>query len=247
MAQRTEALFRDDAYLKAAEAQVVAVNDRGGILLDRTIFYATSGGQPGDSGLLERADGSRIAIAATITGETKDEIIHVPAPEQALPAVGEKLKLAIDWERRHLLMRMHSACHLLTVVCPFPITGAAVAEVDSRVDFDIPDAGFTKEDVTARLMELVRADHPIFTRLITDEELSANPGLMKSKNVQPPVGTGRFRLVCIGDNASIDSQPCGGTHVKRTGEVGEIHIGKIEKKGRENRRFRIRFGPMPAN
>ncbi|PBB42890.1 Ala-tRNA(Pro) hydrolase [Mesorhizobium sp. WSM3866] len=247
MAQRTEALFRDDAYLSTAEAQVVAINDRGGILLDRTIFYATSGGQPGDTGMLERADGSRIAIAATITGETKDEIIHVPAPEQALPAVGEKLKLDIDWRRRHLLMRMHSACHLLTVVCPFPITGAAVAEDDSRVDFDIPDAGFSKEDVTARLMELVRANHPVFTRLITDEELSANPGLVKSKNVRPPVGTGRIRLVCIGENASIDSQPCGGTHVKSTGEIGEIHIGKIEKKGRENRRFRIRFGPMPTN
>lgn len=247
MAQKTEALFRDDAYLKTAEAQVVAINDRGGIILDRTIFYATSGGQPGDTGMFERVDGGRIAIAATITGETKDEIIHVPAPEQAMPAIGETLKLAIDWERRHLLMRMHAACHLLTVVCPFPITGAAVAEDDSRVDFDIPDAGFTKEDVTAKLMELVRADHPIFTRLITDEELAANPGLVKSKNVRPPSGTGRIRLVCIGDNGSIDSQPCGGTHVKSTGEVGEIHIGKIEKKGRENRRFRIRFGPMPAN
>ena len=247
MARKTEALFRDDAYLKTAEAEVVAINERGGILLDRTIFYATSGGQPGDTGLLERADGSRIAIAATITGETKDEIIHVPAPEQPLPAVGETLKLAIDWDRRHLLMRMHSACHLLTVVCPFPITGAAVAEDDSRVDFDIPDTGFTKEDVTARLMELVHADHPIFTRLITDEELAANPGLVKSKNVRPPAGTGKIRLVCIGENASVDSQPCGGTHVKSAGEVGEIHIGKIEKKGRENRRFRIRFGPMPAN
>ncbi|MDX8524739.1 alanyl-tRNA editing protein [Mesorhizobium sp. MSK_1335] len=247
MVQKTEALFRDDPYQKTAEAEVVAINDRGGILLDRTIFYATSGGQPGDTGIFERADGGRIAIAATITGETKDEVIHVPAAEQALPAVGEKLKLLIDWQRRHLLMRMHSACHLLTVVCPFPITGAAVAADDSRVDFDIPDAGFAKEDVTARLMDLVRADHPIFTRLITDEELAANPGLVKSKNVRPPVGTGKIRLVCIGENGSIDSQPCGGTHVKSTGEVGEIHIGKIEKKGRENRRFRIRFGPMPAN
>ncbi|UVK36917.1 alanyl-tRNA editing protein [Mesorhizobium sp. AR10] len=246
MAHKTEALFRDDAYLKTADALVVAINDRGGIILDRTIFYATSGGQPGDTGAIERADGSRIAIAATITGETKDEIIHVPAPEQAVPVVGERVKLAIDWERRHLLMRMHAACHLLTVVCPFPITGAAVSEDDSRVDFDAPDAGFTKEDVTARMMELVRADHPIFVRLITDEELAANPGLVKSKNVRPPVGTGKIRLVCIGEHAAIDSQPCGGTHVKSTGEVGEIHIGKIEKKGRENRRFRIRFGPMPA-
>ena len=246
MAHKTEALFRDDAYLKTAEAMVVAINERGGIILDRTIFYATSGGQPGDTGTLERADGSRIAIAATITGETKDEIIHVPAPEQPVPEVGERIKIAIDWERRHLLMRMHAACHLLTVVCPFPITGASVSEDDSRVDFDAPDAGFTKEDVTAGLMELVRADHPIFIRLITDEELAANPGLVKSKNVRPPVGTGKIRLVCIGDNASVDSQPCGGTHVKSTGEIGEIHIGKIEKKGRENRRFRIRFGPLPA-
>jgi misacylated tRNA(Ala) deacylase len=246
MVNRTDALFRDDAYLRTADATVVAINDRGGIILDRTIFYATSGGQPGDTGALERADGSRVAIAATITGETKDEIIHVPAPEQAVLAIGERLKLAIDWDRRYLLMRMHAACHLLTVVCPYPITGAAVSEDDSRVDFDIPDAGFTKEDVSARLMELVHADHPIFTRLITDEELAANPGLVKSKNVRPPVGTGKIRLVCIGENASIDSQPCGGTHVKSTGEIGEIHIGKIEKKGRENRRFRIRFGPMPV-
>ena len=246
MAHKTEALFRDDAYLTTAEATVVAINERGGIILDRTIFYATSGGQPGDTGTLERADGSRIAIAATITGETKDEIIHVPAPEQPVPEIGKRVKLAIDWERRHLLMRMHAACHLLTVVCPFPITGAAVSEDDSRVDFDAPDAGFTKEDVTAGLMALVRADHPIFIRLISDEELAANPGLVKSKNVRPPVGTGKIRLVCIGDNASVDSQPCGGTHVKSTGEIGEIHIGKIEKKGRENRRFRIRFGPMPV-
>lgn len=246
MSYKTQALFRDDAYLKTADATVVAINDRGGIILDRTIFYATSGGQPGDTGYFQRADGSRIVIAATITGETKEEIIHVPAPEQPAPAIGERLTLVIDWDRRHLLMRMHAACHLLTVVCPFPITGAAVAEDDSRVDFDIPDASFSKEEVTAGLMELVRADHPIFTRLITDEELAANPGLVKSKNVRPPVGTGKIRLVCIGKDASVDSQPCGGTHVKSTGEVGEIHIGKIEKKGRENRRFRIRFGPMPA-
>ncbi|MBZ9794223.1 alanyl-tRNA editing protein [Mesorhizobium sp. ES1-4] len=246
MAHKTQALFRDDAYLSTADATVVDINDRGGIILDRTIFYATSGGQPGDTGYVERVDGSPIAIAATITGETKDEIIHVPAPEQTALAIGEKVKLAIDWERRHLVMRMHAACHLLTVICPFPITGAAVSEDDSRVDFDIPDASFTKEDVTAGMMELVRADHPIFTRLISDEELAANPGLVKSKNVRPPVGTGRIRLVCIGENASVDSQPCGGTHVKSTGEIGEIHIGKIEKKGRENRRFRIRFGPMPV-
>ncbi len=122
-----------------------------------------------------------------------------------------------------------------------------MSEEDSRIDFDISDSSFTKEDVTARLMELVAADHPVFTRLISDEDLAASPGLVKSKNVRPPTGSGKIRLVCIGKDASIDSQPCGGTHVKSTGEVGEIHIGKIEKKGRENRRFRIRFGPMPVN
>jgi misacylated tRNA(Ala) deacylase len=242
----TVALFRDDPYLAEAEASVLGVNERGGILLDRTVFYATSGGQPGDSGVLIRPDGSRIAIATTVTGETKDDIIHVPAAEQAAPAAGETVRLAVDWERRLKLMRMHTACHLLTVICPYPITGAAVGEEDSRVDFDIPEAAYSKEDVSVRLMQLVNANHPVFTRWITDEELTANPGLVKSKNVRPPSGTGRIRLVCIGDNAAVDSQPCGGTHVRATGEVGEIHIGKIEKKGRENRRFRIRFGPLPA-
>jgi misacylated tRNA(Ala) deacylase len=245
MAFKTEALFREDAYLAESEAEVVHVNERGGIILDRTVFYATSGGQPGDTGRMELADGRVVEIAATVTGETKDEIIHVPAADSGLRP-GDRVALAIDWERRLRLMRMHTACHLLTVVCPFPITGAAVAEDDSRVDFDIPDTGFTKEDVTARLMELVRADHPVSTRWITDEELAANPTLVKSKNVRPPMGTGRIRLVLIGDNGGVDSQPCGGTHVRSTGEVGEIHIGKIEKKGRENRRFRIRFGPPPA-
>ena len=245
MAFVTEALFREDGYLAEAEAEVVAVNERGGIILDRTVFYATSGGQPGDTGKLMLADGRVVDIAATIAGETKDEIIHVPAADAGLTS-GDRVKLAIDWERRLKLMRMHTACHLLTVVCQFPITGAAVAEDDSRIDFDIPDASFTKEDVTARLMELVRAGHKVATRWITDEELAANPGLVKSKNVRPPVGTGRIRLVLIGDNGAVDSQPCGGTHVKSTAEVGEIHIGKIEKKGRENRRFRIRFGPAPA-
>ncbi|MGO4450902.1 alanyl-tRNA editing protein [Phyllobacterium sp. TAF24] len=245
MAYDTTILFRDDSYLKETEATVLAINERGGILTDRTIFYATSGGQPGDTGVFVRDDGSIIVIAATVTGETKEEIIHVPAPDQQVPAIGEKLTLRIDWDRRYKLMRMHAACHLLSVVCPFPITGASVAEDDSRVDFDWPDAGVTKESVTEKLMELVNANHPIFTRWITDEELAANPGLIKSKNVRPPSGTGRIRLVCIGKDASIDSQPCGGTHTATTGEVGAIHIGKIEKKGKENRRLRIRFGALP--
>lgn len=243
---KTEALFRDDPYLREADATVVGLTDAGGILLDRTVFYATSGGQPGDTGTLTCADGTAIAIAGTVTGESKDEIVHLPAEGAPRPAVGETVRLAIDWERRLKLMRMHTACHLLTVVCPYPITGAAVGEDDSRVDFDLPDAGVTKEDVTARLMELVRGDHPVSYRWISDDDLAANPGLVKSKNVRPPTGTGRIRLVLIGHDGGVDSQPCGGTHVASTAEVGEIHIAKIEKKGRENRRFRIRFGPAPA-
>ena len=245
MAFVAEALFRDNAYLKSAEAKVVAVG-ADGIVLDRTVFYATSGGQPGDTGALVRADGTRVAITGTVTGGTKDEIVHRPAEGAVLPQVGETVTAEIDWDRRLKLMRMHAACHLLTVVCPYPITGASVGEEESRVDFDIPDAGVTREGVSAQLMELVRADHPIFTRWITDEELAANPGLVKSKNVRPPLGSGRIRLVCIGEDGSVDTQPCGGTHVASTADVGEIHIGKIEKKGRENRRFRIRFGPLPA-
>ena len=244
---RTDALFRDDAYLRETAATVVAVNDRGGIILDRTIFYATSGGQPGDTGLLRLGDGSEIAIAATVTGETKDEIIHVAGNGAAMPRVGEALTMVVDWDRRYRLMRMHTACHLLTVICPYPITGAAVGEDDSRVDFDMPETGAGKDEVTLRLMDLVRANHPVFTRWITDDELVANPGLVKSKNVRPPVGSGRIRIVGIGEGGAIDTQPCGGTHVAGTAEVGDIHIGKIEKKGRENRRFRIRFGPAPLN
>ncbi|PYE89501.1 alanyl-tRNA editing protein [Phyllobacterium leguminum] len=245
MAYETKALFRDDAYLATAEGVVLAINEHGGIVLDATNFYATSGGQPGDIGYFERSDGSRIEIAATVTGETKNEIIHIPAEGQAVPEIGEKLTLHVDWPRRFRLMRMHTACHLLSVVCPFPITGAAVGEEESRIDFDLPDPSYTRENVTERLMEMVRANAPVSTRWITDEELSANPGLIKSKNVRPPIGNGQIRLVVIGEDGTIDSQPCGGTHVAGTQEVGEIHIGKIEKKGKENRRFRIRFGSLP--
>ncbi|WP_157019264.1 alanyl-tRNA editing protein [Mesorhizobium xinjiangense] len=242
----TQALFREEPYLSTGEGRVVAINERGGIILNQTNYYATSGGQPGDTGFFERADGSKIQIAATVTGETKDEIIHVPAAGAAMPQVGEDLVLHIDWDRRYRLMRMHTACHLLSVVCPFPITGAAVGEEESRVDFDLPDAGVTREGVSEAMMQLVSANHPVFTRWITEDELAANPDLVKSKNVRPPAGMGRIRLVCIGADGAVDSQPCGGTHVSETQEVGEIHIGKIEKKGRENRRFRIRFGALPA-
>lgn len=239
--------FADDAYAATCDAVIVGINELGGIILDQTVFYAMSGGQPGDSGFLERADGSKIEIATTVyeTG-SKETIVHVPAEGSAVPNVGEKLIAHINWDRRYNLMRMHTACHLLSVVCPLPITGASVSETDSRIDFDMTEAA-DKEEITAKLMELVSANHTIFTRWISEEELDANPDLVKSKNVKPPRGVGKIRLVCLGEDATIDSQPCGGTHVSETAEVGEIHIGKIEKKGRENRRMRIRFGPLPTS
>jgi misacylated tRNA(Ala) deacylase len=225
---------------------VTAIHEDGGIELDRTCFYATSGGQPGDTGFLERADGSKIALGQTKHGVTKDIIIHVPLEGQPQPLVGETLTLHVDWPRRYKLMRMHTACHLLSVVCQYPITGAAVGEDESRVDFDMSET-IDKDEVTARLMDLVHQNHPIYVQWITDEELAANPGIVKSKNVRPPMGLGRVSLVCIGENSSVDSQPCGGTHVSETQEVGAIHIAKIEKKGKENRRFRIRFGEPAAD
>jgi misacylated tRNA(Ala) deacylase len=240
-----EALYRDDFYLSTAEAVVTAVHEDGGIELDRTCFYATSGGQPGDTGFLERSDGIKIQLGQTKHGATKDIVIHVPLAGEPQPLVGEKLVMHIDWQRRYKLMRMHTACHLLSVVCQYPITGAAVGEDDSRVDFDMIDT-IDKDEVTAKLMALVNQNHPVYVQWITDDELAANPGIVKSKNVRPPMGLGRVSLVCIGENSSIDSQPCGGTHVSETQEVGAIHIAKIEKKGKENRRFRIRFGePSP--
>lgn len=241
----TTALFRDDFYLSTTEAIVTGIREDGGIELDQTCFYATSGGQPGDNGFFERADGSRIEIATTRHGDTKDIIIHVPAADQPSVLAGEKLVLHIDWPRRYKLMRMHTACHLLSVVCQYPITGAAVGEDESRVDFDMGET-IDKDTVTAAMMALVEGNHPIYLQWITDAELAANPDIVKSKNVRPPMGLGRVSLVCIGDNASVDSQPCGGTHVSETQEVGAIYIAKIEKKGKENRRFRIRFGTPDA-
>lgn len=242
----TNPLFREDAYLKATPAKVIGLTDEGGVILDQTVFYATSGGQPGDSGLLRRADGSIIQIATTVNGATKNDFIHVPVEGETLPQLGEELIAEIDWERRFKLMQMHTACHLLSVICPFPVTGASVNIDDSRIDFDMQGNDLTKEQVSEKLMEMVNAASPVTTNWISDEELAANPDLVKSKNVRPPVGQGRIRLVLIGDNGSVDSQPCGGTHVANTSEIGEIHIGKVEKKGKENRRYRIRFGKAPA-
>lgn len=241
----TRQLFAEDGYLTTADASVVSINEQGGIVLDQTVFYATSGGQPGDSGFLERQDGSRIAIVTAVYEKGgKTVIAHVPAEGQAKPDVGESVVAHIDWDRRHKLMRMHTACHILSVVCPYPITGAAVGENESRIDFDMTETA-DKADLTEKMMSVVAGDHTVFTRWITEAELDANPDLVRSKNVKPPRGVGDIRLVCIGEAGSVDSQPCGGTHVEETSQVGEIHIGKIEKKGRENRRMRIRFGPLP--
>lgn len=246
----TRQLFIDDAYLSTAEGVVTAISNAGAIELDQTNFYATSGGQPGDCGFFERADGRTIDIVTTICGATKREILHIPAEGAALPQIGEKLVLHVDWARRYKLMRMHTACHLLSVICPYPVTGAAVSDIDSRVDFDMSGleaekAALDKAAITAQLQAMIAANDPVYVQWIDEAELDANPDMVKSKNVRPPRGLGKIRLVCIGNQASVDSQPCGGTHVSETQEVGAIHIGKIENKGRENKRFRIRFGDMP--
>jgi misacylated tRNA(Ala) deacylase len=246
MAGETEAAYQDDAYLSTLEARLLRIEGERGLVFDRSNFFASGGGQPGDTGFIETADGRQIAIVNTRASDDRSAIVLTAIEGADLPSPGDTLVLHVDWARRYKLMRMHTACHLLTVACPFPVTGAAVGEDESRVDFDIPEAAADKGELTRRLMELVAANHPVFTRWITDTDLDANPDLVKSKNVKPPRGSGRIRLVCIGEDGAVDTQPCGGTHVLETAEVGEVHIGKIEKKGKENRRFRIRFGPLPA-
>lgn len=241
----TDLLFRDDAYLSTCAASLIDIRADGGLVFDRTIYYATSGGQPGDTGTLRLSNGSELRIIATVTGETKDEIVHLPEAGATIPQIGESVSMSIDWQRRFNLMRMHTACHILSVVCPFPITGASVGEEESRVDFDLPDAAYTREFVTTQMQKIIDAAQPVTIRWIDENELDANPGIVKSKNVSPPRGLGRIRLVLIGENGSVDSQPCGGTHVANTSETGAVHISKIENKGRENRRFRIRFGALP--
>jgi misacylated tRNA(Ala) deacylase len=235
----TELLFRDDAYLKSAEATVLAVNDRRGIVLDRTVFYATGGGQPGDNGKLTRG-GSDIAIATTVYGDTKADIVHVPGEAELLPEPGETLTAVLDWERRYLHMRIHTALHLLSVVLPYPVTGGQIGADEGRLDFSIDGDVPPKEEIEAKLNALVAANYPVTTEWITDAELEANPGMVKTMKVKPPMGSGRVRLVRIGD---IDLQPCGGTHVAATGEIGKLAIGKMESKGKQNRRVRIRFAP----
>ncbi len=236
----TLALFGDDAYARSCEAVVCAVNDRGGIVLDRTVFYPTGGGQPGDRGVLRLADGGAVHIATAVKGDGAGDIVHVPDADQPTPDVGTAVTAEIDWDRRHRLMRMHSCLHLLSAVLPYPVTGGQVAEDKGRLDFDIPEAGLDKLQIGDALNRLIAEDHKVTTDWITDAELDARPELVKTMAVKPPRGHGRVRLVHIGE---LDLQPCGGTHVAQTREIGPVSIAKIEKKGRQNRRITIVFLP----
>ncbi len=239
-------LFREDAYRRDCEAKIVAHNERGGIVLDRTVFYATSGGQPGDTGRLVVAGGGIVPIAATVYGDDKVGIVHVPASTDQLPAIGLPVLAEIAWERRHRHMRMHTALHLLCSMIPFPVTGGSIGAEESRLDFDISEAGVVdKDELTEKLAALVAADHPVTFMWITDQELADNPGLIRTMSVKPPTGSGRVRLVAIGVEGSVDMQPCGGTHVRSTAEIGNVVVTKIEKKGRQNRRVRLAFADSP--
>ena len=235
----TEQLYRADAYMRETKARVLAVNERGGIVLDRTPFYAAAGGQPGDKGSITYAGGS-CPILTTVYDTDKSTIVHVPADGAMKPVAGDEVTASLDWETRHKCMRVHTALHLLCSLVKFPVTGGQIAPGDGRLDFDIADmAGIDKETLTSRLQALVAADHPVSERWITDAELDASPGLVRTLSVQPPRGSGRIRLVAIGADGAVDLQPCGGTHVRSTAEIGAVAVTKIESKGKQNRRIRL--------
>jgi len=235
----TDCLFRDDSYLQSCEARVVSFTDKGGIVLDRTVFYATSGGQPGDTGWLRTASGVSIPIATAVyTDKAKSEIAHMPAEgaNTSTLRVGDTVTAAIDWDKRYARMRMHTALHLLSAALPYPVTGGAVGDGDGRLDFDIPVSGLDKEAVAAKLNEMIQSNAAVTSRWIDDAELEAKPDLVKTMSVKPPKGTGKVRLIEI---AGLDLQPCGGTHVRSTAEIGPVQVTGIEKKGKQNRRVRI--------
>lgn len=238
----TEQLYRADAYLRDCTARVLAVNERGGIVLDRTVFYASAGGQPGDAGVLEIDGGGSCPIATTVYDADKTTIVHVPAEGAAAPAAGQSVRAVLDWTTRAKLMRMHTGLHLLCALVKFPVTGGQVGAAEGRLDFDIEDASLVdKDQLTADLNALIAADHPVSERWISDAELEANPHLVRTMAVKPPMGTGRVRLVLIGEDGAVDMQPCGGTHVRSTGEIGPVAVTRIEKKGKLNRRIRVAF------
>lgn len=231
----TTPLFLEDAYRTSAPGRVAEINDRGGIVLDQSLFYATSGGQPGDVGRLVW-DGGDTPIATTVKGDG-GTIVLIPAEGAALPEVGSEVRQEIDWQRRLAHMSVHTALHLLSVVIPLPVTGGSISETKGRLDFDMQTPPEDKDALTDELNRLVAEDLTVTEQWISEEELDANPGLVKTMSVQPPRGAGRIRLIRIGDTTrQVDLQPCGGTHVARTGEIGKLRIGKVEKKGARNRR-----------
>lgn len=233
----TEALFREDPFLGRTDAIVESCSPDG-IVLDRTIFYPTGGGQPGDRGMLSWS-GSTAVITDTRKGEG-ESIVLVPAPGAPMPKVGSTVTQVIDWDVRSRHMRMHTALHLLTVVIPLPVTGGQIGAEKSRLDFVMPEPPEDKGALEDALNALIARDLPVSAEWITEEELDAQPDLVKTMSVQPPRGAGRIRLVRIGQgDGTVDLQPCGGTHVARTGEIGRVAIGKIENKGKQNRRVNI--------
>jgi misacylated tRNA(Ala) deacylase len=234
----TEFLFRDDSYLRSLDATVTGVTPEGGIVLDRTIFYAASGGQPGDTGSL-RNGGNRVEIVSTSHPDgDKTRIVHRPKDGQSPFKPGDHVAAELDWDRRYKLMRMHTALHLLSVVFPFPVTGGSVGEDKGRLDFDMPEVPSNLDELEGRLNAMVAGNHDVTAEWITDEEMAASQNLIKTMKVKPPIGQGRVRLIRIGD---VDLQPCGGTHVRNTSEIGPLKLGKIEKKGSINRRVALLF------
>lgn len=228
----TEELFRDDAYLKSCEATVIAA-DAAGVRLDRTVFYPMGGGQPGDVGTLRRGDGASFRVVDTRKGQAPGEIVHVLEPGAPSPSAGDKVVAEIDWARRHRHMRMHTSLHLLSAVVPAGVTGGQIGEGRSRLDFDSGDMKLDKDEIAAKLNALIAADHPVTVRWISDEELAAKPELVRTMSVKPPMGFGKVRLL---DIPGVDLQPCGGTHLRATGEIGRVTVEKIESKGKRNRR-----------
>lgn len=232
----TEPLYLQDAYLKTATGRVIAHTPEGGIILDQSLFYPTSGGQPGDSGHISW-DGGQLPVASTSKAQGA-AIALVPGAAQALPPVGAEVTQEIDWERRYAHMRVHTALHLLSVVVPLPVTGGSISIGKGRLDFDMPDAVIDKDAVAAKLNAIASRNLAVGEDWITDAELDAQPDLVKTMSVAPPRGAGRVRLVRIGaGDSQVDLQPCGGTHVTSTAEIGTMRIGKTEKKGRQNRRI----------
>ncbi len=228
----TAELFREDAYLQSCAATVTGVDERS-VYVDKTVFYPLGGGQPGDTGIISW-DGVSVKIVDCRYGDGGD-IAHVVDEAAALPPVGAGVELKLDWDRRYRHMRMHTAMHLLGSILKYDVTGGNISSAKSRLDFNMEDT-VDKEAVALALTELVRADHAVSCRWISEEELDANPQLVRTMSVQPPRGKGAIRLLEIQD---VNLQPCGGTHVNSTSEVGRVRIGKVEKKGRQNRRVNI--------